>query len=678
MITEQTHRRPFNPSYWFYAGLGTVMMALWLFFIPEWLTFMHSWRIELFASVFLLATLSYLFYRSGNLQFRIGFSDEERRFILFPIVAFILWSAASISWAPSWKSALHHTLVWSEYLIFFCIVRYLLERESNYQKLAKLFALTLMIYALPAVAAYGSFLVFGGTITLGVQFARFGEQVLTISPLLIAGVVRFSGRRFLAGLAAVALLWLLIFSSLGRANIVLYAGTTLTLATLIFTFRRYRKYRLKMALVVVALVLSTASIHLLTLFSVAPEVPMVTRMQDKEGISGSNDFRKLMIGISAEMIAANPIIGLGADNFGFQTNHYRAIYASGNPNAPGLDQAENTIPERAHNEYLQIAAELGSVGIAIFLWFLAGIALIGYRALKGLGRHPLHAPAAVFGLSAFLVSAFVTSYSFRLIQNGFAFFFVLAVASKLLLKSKSPEKCENSPALSTAMFRFACAAGIIACLLSTLYWAIRVSSAAATDRASQVQEFDKAANLFSLAMRLDDENPKARNNFGMRLFWEERYSEAIPYLREAIKIGSASSTSFSYLASAHILAGDNFGAEATMKQAAGLYPRSVFVLTRYAVLLKENGKPHESEAVFARALSIDRPAANTWLAVITSGPNKASALAVNLEDYNQVMELQPQTAIYAAVAERLIRYPEERRFSLLKLPSFNKTDVPEE
>ena len=86
-------------------------------------------------------------------------------------------------------------------------------------------------------------------------------------------------------------------------------------------------------------------------------------------------------------------------------------------------------------------------------------------------------------------------------------------------------------------------------------------------------------------------NPSAPNSYGMRLFREQRFEESIPHLKAAIEIGFATSDSFSYLATAESLFGDSLGAERTMAKAAGLYPRSVFVLVRHGLLQRENRQP---------------------------------------------------------------------------------------
>jgi tetratricopeptide (TPR) repeat protein len=131
-------------------------------------------------------------------------------------------------------------------------------------------------------------------------------------------------------------------------------------------------------------------------------------------------------------------------------------------------------------------------------------------------------------------------------------------------------------------------------------------------------------------------------------------------LKESIQIGKAPSADFSYLASAQTLSGDYVGAEQTFAKAAALYPRSPFVLTRYAALLKLNGKQKEADGQLERAKTINLNQANTWWVMISESPQAATDLALWHHEYVPLMDLQPQTALYAVKAEREIRHPEEK------------------
>lgn len=666
MSTHRTKPAP-SPSNYFYAALAIVMLVFWMSFIPDWLTFVHVWKVEFFASVSLLVTLVLAYRHSPNIDLSSIFSSDEIRWVALPMTAFIIVSGASAFWANSWKSALHHTLVWTLYLIFYGVVRFALNQKGQYKKFLYVFSGSLLLCALPAIAGLTAFLVFGGANTLGIRFSRFGEQVVVLLPLILVAVVGMRGRSFLIGLAAISALWLMIFCSMSRAGMLVFTAATLMTGSLIFFIARFRRYRLRFAAILCGLIISPVILQSFSFLSAEIGSPPVSRFSDEASLSNSNDFRKLMASLSLEMFIENPVLGVGADNFGFEAQRYRETYAAVNGADPHLAQAESDIPERAHNEYLQIVAELGIVGAAIFAWFLAGIGSMAFRAVKGIRKLPPHAPAAVIGLLMFLASALVTSYSFRLIQNGFVFFFVLAVASRLLLKDKRTDTLEAPTERCPINAKLVLAPAIVACALLLVYCSLRVSSVILTEKANHTVDLDRAEDLYLLASRIDDENPFAKNHHGTRLYREQRFADSVPHLAHAIEIGLATSDSFSYLATAQTLSGDSAGAEATMAKAAKLYPRSVFVLVRYGLLQRENGKLADSAVTLERAGQINARAARTWQTMITQGFRIASSKEVADRDgLVSVMDLQPQSGIYAVLSERLIKYPEEQRFSLFR------------
>jgi O-antigen ligase len=651
------------PTLWFLIGLAVVMLALWFPFIPGWTTFIHMWRGEIASSVLLLSTLVYFYVRQGRTPFRLQLHRDELRFVVVPIILFISWSLLSAIWAPSWRSTLHHSFVWAEYLMFYVIFRRMIDDNRSIKHLLTVLVLTLVLYSVPAIVEYCAYLWIGGKTTIGMRYAKFGEQVVTLLPLLLLGVIRTRGKRFVLGASAVVLLWLLIFCTLGRANYLLFGLVVIALFAMVCISLPYRQYAPRFAILTAILLAAPIPLHVFSLASSEPAVPALARARDTAGLENSNNFRKMMISVSGEMIRANPLIGVGADNYGTQVNNYRQIYGSRNPNDVNLANAEDRIPSHAHNEFLQIAAELGVVGFLIFSGLLVGIAVLAFRALRQVRSGSLYPAAAVLGLVMFLASSLVSSYSFRVMQNGIVFFFVLAVASSSLFRGRESAATERWVSLSTPQLKFAAALSVVACVGLMTYSLVRLSSVIVTAKANQTRSLDDAVPMYEMAMRLDTENPDARHNLGMRLLRRKRFAAAVPHLASAIQLGRSPSSEMSYLATVQSLSHDPAGAEATMKAAAELYPRSPFVLTRYSTLLEDHGKHAEAAEYFNRAVEINERAAITWRAVINSGPKAVSEMAARDTAFMQVMELSPEGSIYAVVTERFIKNPAEQRFS---------------
>ena len=120
---------------------------------------------------------------------------------------------------------------------------------------------------------------------------------------------------------------------------------------------------------------------------------------------------------SLRMWATEPVFGVGA-------GRYRSLSAQfAGDSAPSWLRREN-----AHNNFLQIAAELGAAGIAGFLGLLAACALRVRRALGARGGpDPLLAGAGA-GLAAYLLTC-LTGHPLLHGETAFPFWIVLGLAA---------------------------------------------------------------------------------------------------------------------------------------------------------------------------------------------------------------------------------------------------------
>lgn len=649
-----------NPATIFSIGLSLVLLALLLSFPPAWNTFIHGWKVELAASVLLLAASAYAALKTST---SISLHKTEAYFILLPMTLFIVWSGLSAFWAASPISAAHHTFTWSLYLAFFLFVRILLNEAGSSQKLTTAVLFPLLLFATIAVTGFLTLQIVGSGQPLGMIYSKYGEQINTIFPLILAATIVSTGRRFVLGTICLLLLWLLIFASSSRAAIGLFAFGTLICGILVILKGNSGSVK-RLATVAAVLIFAPVLLSLPGLLGSETQAPTVARFTDSKQLDNSNDFRKLMVTLSTRMFSQNPVTGVGADNFGIVVHNFRNTYAAEHPEDLNLAQGETTIPERAHNEYLQIAAELGVVGSLIFLWFITGIGLLAIDALRQYRKLPIYAFAALIGIALFLASSLVTSYSFRLIQNGLVFFLVLAIAIRGVYGKQRKSSSTGKVTISPVQVRRLALISAVVCLLFIASTSIRTASVAYHTQANYTANIDDAILLYERSMSLDPDDPHPHYWLGMRYFQIGKYSEAVPYLKGSIRLGKTPSADYSYLASAQSLSGDNNGAEQTLAEAAKFYPHSSFVRTRYAWMLNNNGRSAEAENQLKIARSISESDTNGWWALMNNGPRIASDLAFQTKNHTQVMDLMPEDAMRAVVAERDIRFPDER----VKLP----------
>ena len=94
------------------------------------------------------------------------------------------------------------------------------------------------------------------------------------------------------------------------------------------------------------------------------------------------ESRLLFWALAVEGFKASPLTGIGGDNYFSKYKLIRERYSVANPENPIVETNEDSVPERAHNEYLQILSELGIVGASLFGWMLAGIVYMVVLAVR--------------------------------------------------------------------------------------------------------------------------------------------------------------------------------------------------------------------------------------------------------------------------------------------------------
>ncbi|MDD2353724.1 MAG: O-antigen ligase family protein, partial [Atribacterota bacterium] len=79
------------------------------------------------------------------------------------------------------------------------------------------------------------------------------------------------------------------------------------------------------------------------------------------------------------MIEDKPILGSGLGTFQYNSLRYQAEFFGQDNNR---DKYPYGIADKAHNEYLQLWAELGIIGLVIFIWIITGYFVSGIQFLK--------------------------------------------------------------------------------------------------------------------------------------------------------------------------------------------------------------------------------------------------------------------------------------------------------
>ena len=611
------------------------------------------WRVELFFSIFAVTCFVIYFLSKTIPRYEDpSVIDSPHRPAILFLAGFVLWSAISFAWSRSPTAAVHHTLVWGNYafvLLFSCFASSRLQGRSK--TLYLLGALTCIIGALACFdfLTIQDFSIQEGT--LRIRYAKFAELLITFAPLLFAVPIMSKTRRGLfTGLAIASLAWCGAMLSLSKgAFLAGFLGLIVSFLLILSFKATFRKRALLAASVWLAVTL-TFQLG----FSFLTSIPSTAEYISGSHQSGPNtsNMRIFTWKIARQMFIENPIVGVGGDNFGINVNDARAKYAAVDPDDVDSGIGEDYIFERAHNEIFQIACELGSIGLLLFVGFGGSIAFVLGREIFRRGKHisPLFY-GAIGGALAFTASSLVSSFSFRAFQNGLVFMIVLGFAMSYIRTESRSTKIENEAEPAGPQFRW------LAVSLATMLAVFSLSKAGsqyvlyAGERARDVHE---AVSYFDTASRLDPDNPGAELAAAELLAREQRWEESVPHFRRAIDRGFGVSFLYSYLANAQEKYRDLPAAARTLNEAAAIFPRSTFIRVRTAIVLEKLGRQDDAEAQLSISRTIDKRQTDGWYSVIKEGILKAHLNATaEPENYAAPPDLLPASAIYAYNDEKI-------------------------
>jgi O-antigen ligase len=488
-------------------------------------------------------------------------------------------------------------------------------------------------------------------------FSGFGETMAVAAPIFGALALSLRKQRPAVLCGSTSLMaWLAVLQAFQRAPMLGAVAGFATLGAGILLFKRCRpRSTQRFALLLAGLVI-VAVLQLVVFASIPGEE--FTPLQRLKAVSTAEEntrVRLLYWSVGLEMFRAHPLLGVGANNYEVAFPTARAQFAAAHPSSALVGLNEQLLTQYVHNEYVQILAELGAVGILLFGVFCTLLARTLWRALRH-SRNPLLALGAAGGLLAFTLSSAASAFSFRWFGSGLMCFFAAALVSRLAALSSPAPQAES---LEVRSFQRMLPAGAFTFSVLMLVGAGMQALNGVTHAWAQTSGTPfQAERLYRQALRFNPFDAASHFDYGSLLYQQRRYDEAVRHLQYAVGHGFNTSTSYAVLAAAQEEAGDVAASEQTLAVAAKAYPRSTFVLVRHAAALSRLGKHEESEKRFADALAVDERAARGWYQLINFDIDAALSAAQKDSSLAKPGELKPQTAIYVVLKEN------ERRLNI--------------
>jgi len=629
-----------------------------------------AWRQEIVLSLLLTLTLGFLVRRS--LMF--SNNHDHKDGLLLTATLFALWITASVLWAPNPYSAAHFSFQWGAYLIFFVLMRMVANRPQLLR--ASLIGLSFVVCLLGISCLIES--ITGAALTdhslrQGVKplfrgFSGFSETMAVATAIFfgLALEVRKKGRAVMCGATAV-LAWLATVQTLERAPILGGAAGLLLLSIGSIALPSCRPRSMRRAGVLAfALVLITALevAPLASLYSNSPAPANALQRFKTTSLTESNTSVRLLFWATGwEMFRRHPLLGVGAHNYEVAFPWARAQFADSHKNSPLTELNEQLLTQYAHNEYVQILAELGAVGFLLFLLFCVALIVSFWRALRR-ARRPLLALGSGAGLLAFAVSSGASAFSFRWLGSGLIFFFAAALVSHFASANGRPQvkatlQVPTGIAPKSFTFAFRGLVGGLAFSVLMLLWASTQAGNSVLHALAQRNRSPvDAEQLYLMSLRCNPFDAATHYDYGSLLYQQSRPSEAVLHLRHAVAYGINTSTSYAFLAAAEEESGDLNAAERTLAFAAKVYPRSVFLLVRHAVALERLGRREESDIEFSAASLLNSRAARGWYQLIQYDIDEAFKAARQDSGIAIPGDLLPENAVHMILKEN------ERRLNI--------------
>jgi len=324
--------------------------------------------------------------------------------ILYVGLVFLTWVAASMLWSEDASLPSGALLRYAPNLLLLPIVFAAVRTRRDLELIIGVFVGGALLSAL-----YGAFIAppdptvdaerIGGA---GVDPNYLALSLAAALSLAFGALANRSAAvpaRMLAAGASIILLTALLLTASRTGLVALAGGSVCALAI------AGRRRRVPVLLAVLAMFTAGA----VWVLEIAPREVRDHITQTTGGGTGRTDIWT----VGLRMAKANPLVGVGADNYRLSAVHYLL--------EPGEIRRADFIVDRpkvAHNIYLQVWAELGLVGLALFLVLVGFAITCGLRAIRLFDRMAdagmaVISRSVVVAISCALIGAFFVSIHYE-------------------------------------------------------------------------------------------------------------------------------------------------------------------------------------------------------------------------------------------------------------------------
>jgi len=523
--------------------------------------------------------------RGGSLRFR-------RNPILLPIAVFTAVAGFSVVYAPSrYNTAMEFARLLTLVAFFLISLNVFLDEKQTRVALYALFlsGLAVAILSLLQLAGVLSWLfpVWPGNPQR--MYCTFGNDSGVagyLLPILPIGIGLFltskSGRSkcvCFAGTAGIA------YAILACQTRGVWLGSFAALAFLLLNMMRRGKLRRILSAhkgyIILAMVLIAVFMGVQFKFPEAStdEIDTWTRIEsaftiDQVGVN----LRAVFWGAALLMAADSPVFGLGLGSYKYYSQLYQGkLMAALGPMSRLQPNELDTAA--AHNDYLQLASELGVVGVAVLAWCV----FVFWRSVRRRLRRPMDAGSCCIFLSCLsgLIGTAVfaaTNFPFHVVTHALVFMFLVAVVVSAAEPERAPctdWRLPQNRGLRTVLSILVVVLGIMFLVLVTLPHAADYHAASAALIGSAEPGSEAELEKLETASCLEPRNGLIRGRLGRAYLQRGMLDEAKLEFARALEDHDAARIHMDYALACEI--------HGEREEAVERYSEAVFRVPRYAL-----------------------------------------------------------------------------------------------
>lgn len=634
----------------------------------------HEFRANQEAFLKLFIIIALVFWLIDCLK-RENFS-KVKTVLDLPLLIFFFIMAVSVSRSPAIFMGMKDLLIFCSYfLIYFLTVNNIEREEQIHSFISCLFVLTAII-ALYSILQYYSFDPYLGylsriTSTIG-QKNWVSDYVAMLFPLVFFFFLteEMSSKK-ISYHFLLALLWTTLMICQSRSiwiSVILCSILTLYFLykfKLFPIFRVNKKWLLSLVMVfaLITIIYSTEN-PLNRAPLTVPERAMSTLDLEEPSIKS----RLLIWNVTLNMIKDNPVLGMGLGAFSLNYPEYQADFLLSHPEYINV----NGKAEEAHNEYLQMWAELGLIGLILFLFII----LLFYKSSlnfikeinqdknknKDRDRNKDRVKFIVLGLIVGITSTLIhglASFPFHVPALGAVFFLLVGLVMAFEnISGKSGEEMDPKEDLKKKDIKLKTGIKVFVMAIIIILMALVVNGAVLKPYLAEIyyfqglgyglqDKYEKALPKLEYALKLNPHNGSILHTLGGVYFSLDDCGKAIELSEEALKYRVDKTTSRN-LGLFYLSAGLYDKAKSNFIYALYLDPKYSDAYQYLGQLCYLEGDMDKAISIWNKGLEMNPDYSNNYVIYYNLGlAYSEKGLAEKAEkNFNKVLELAPEGSPY--------------------------------